>query len=151
MGRYIPFHALKSRYTDNPGLKFPGVFKMKVGVRYWYNKGVALLEAELPERAVECFDRSLKEDPGNTGILFKKGIALFYSKKFEEAGEIFSRILKEDSSNYPALNNRGMTLLHLKQIQEARICFERAKELSKEAGCADLNASLIKMINVENR
>ncbi|MBN1432018.1 MAG: tetratricopeptide repeat protein [Methanomicrobiaceae archaeon] len=124
---------------------------MKVGVRYWYNKGVALLEAEMPEKAVECFDRALKEDTENSGILFKKGIALFYSKKFEEAGEIFNQIIKKDSSNYPALNNRGMTLLHLNQIQEARICFERAKELSNGAGCADLNASLIKMIKIENR
>jgi tetratricopeptide (TPR) repeat protein len=119
---------------------------MKVGVRYWYNKGVALMEFRLPERAVECLDRALKDDPENPSILFKKGMALFYSDRLEEAADIFDETLHEDPENYSALNNMGMVLLRLNRIKEAEECFENAKKASSKKGCADLNHSLIKKI-----
>jgi tetratricopeptide (TPR) repeat protein len=123
---------------------------MKVGVRYWYNKGVALLEANLPDKAVECFDRAFNDDPANEVILFKKGIALFYSGRLEEAAEIFDETLKRDPDNYSALNNKGMSLLRLDRIDEAEECFKDAKEKSSKSGCPGLNLSLIKN-HIENR
>ena len=124
---------------------------MKVGVRYWYNKGIALLEAELPEKAVECLDRALEEDPENDTIIFKKGIALFYSERLEEAAEIFDSALKKNPENYSALNNKGMILLRLNRIDEAENCFRSAKEISRKSGCVDLNFSLIKEIRIGER
>lgn len=117
---------------------------MKVGVRYWYNKGVALLEAEMPEKAIECLDRALDNDPENEAILFKKGIALFYSDRLEEAAEIFDETLQNDPDNYSALNNKGMILLRMNRVNEAEEYFIRAKERSGKSGCANLNFSLIK-------
>lgn len=124
---------------------------MKVGVRYWYNKGVALLEAELPDRAAECLDRALNDDPENAAIIFRKGIALFYSDRLEEAAEIFDETLKEDPESYSALNNMGITLLRLNRMDEAKECFEKAKAASSKSGCTDLNFSLMKKIHKENR
>ena len=120
---------------------------MRVVVKYWYKKGIALLKAELPDRALECFDRALEKEPEDTDILLKKGIALFLMEKPEQAIEIFDQILGEEPENYQALNNKGMALLSLEKTDDAMEHLENAAAESDTRGWADLNISILKRMN----
>ncbi|MEF7637802.1 tetratricopeptide repeat protein [Bacillus thuringiensis] len=57
------------------------------------NKGISLDSLERYEKAIECFDKALKLNPDDNGILLNKGIALDQMGKHEEAIEYYNQII----------------------------------------------------------
>jgi len=104
---------------------------MKVGVSYWYNKGVALCDVDMHEKALYCFDKALSMEKDDDLIWFRQGIALFHAKRLQEAVSSFDHSLGINPDNVVALNNMGVALSILKKFEESDACLKKALDLKK--------------------
>lgn len=103
---------------------------MKVGVSYWYNKGVSLCDVNMHEKALYCFEKALSMEKNDDLLWFRQGIALFHAKKTEEAVSSFDNSLRINPDSVAALNNKGVALSVLKKFEEAEGCFNKAFDIS---------------------
>ena len=83
------------------------------------------------EKAIECFNAVLEEEPNSAGVWVDKGRTLIELKRFEEAILCFDKALELKSKiNEPtAWVEKGSALLHLKKYEQALTCFNNSLEI----------------------
>ncbi|KXY53525.1 MULTISPECIES: tetratricopeptide repeat protein [Bacillus] len=67
--------------------------KNRLLAKAYKNKGISLDSLERYEKAIECYDKALKLNPDDNGILLNKGIALDQMGNHEEAIEYYDQII----------------------------------------------------------
>ena len=89
-------------------------------------EGQRLLDANAPERALECFDRFLSAQAEHPGALFKKAAALEKLGRDDEALACCNRAIAADGALANAYLLKGGLLNRLRRYDEALNCFEQA-------------------------
>ena len=89
-------------------------------------EGQSLLNANEPQKALECFDVALQLQPKHAEALIKKGGALEKLGRFEEAIACFDRAIEADGSTTIAYLHKGGLFNRLSRYDEALQCYERA-------------------------
>lgn len=100
--------------------------------------GFGLLLCRQPARALACFDRVIKSQPGNYAAWLNRGNALSYLEQYEAAIASYDAAiqLKPDyyspflqQGTHQAWLNRGNALQKLQRYQEALVSYDRATAL----------------------
>ena len=88
--------------------------------------GQRMLDANAPEKALDCFDKFLSTQPNHAGALVKKASALEKLGRDEEALACCNRAIAADGSLTAAYLHKGGLLNRLRRYDEALNCFEQA-------------------------
>ena len=89
-------------------------------------EGQSLLNANEPEKALECFDQALALDPKHAETLIKKGGALEKLDRFEEAIACYDDAIAADGSMTIAYLHKGGLFNRMSRYEEALQCYEHA-------------------------
>ncbi len=89
-------------------------------------EGQALLDAESPERALECFEVALGLEPDHAETLVKKGGALEKLGRTDEAIACYDRAIAADGNLTIAHLHKGGLFNRLARYDEALQCYEQA-------------------------
>jgi len=60
----------------------------------FYQKGMLFMDSLNYDKAIECFDKAIEKNSGNTVYFYKRGYAYFYLNLFDSAISNFSHCLK---------------------------------------------------------
>jgi tetratricopeptide (TPR) repeat protein len=93
-------------------------------------EGQKYLEANLPLKALECFDAVLGSQPGRAEAMVKRSTALEQLGRDDEALAGYNRAIAADPSLVIAHLHKGGLLNRLRRYDEALNCYEQA--LSKQ-------------------
>jgi len=95
----------------------------------WYNKGVLLsLNLGMHERAIACYDKTIKISPGYGLAWYNKGLCLSSLGRHEEALSCFEKALNINPKDASTWVNKGSALAIMGKIEDALKCFETALE-----------------------
>ena len=100
------------------------------------NIGVALMNQQLPEKALQRFDEAHAADPASAIPLVNRGIALLYLQRLNEAEAALKQAAAADPKNIRAWYSLGLTHFDAGSPQAAVGDFEHAIQLDP----ADANA-----------
>ncbi|HEY3932692.1 MAG TPA: tetratricopeptide repeat protein [Verrucomicrobiae bacterium] len=89
-------------------------------------EGQKLVEANAPEKALECFDMALAIQPKHAEALVKKGGALEKLDRLDEAIAFYDRAIEVDNSLAIAYLQKGGLFNRLARYDEALQCYEQA-------------------------
>jgi tetratricopeptide (TPR) repeat protein len=89
-------------------------------------EGQSLLDAQQPEKALECFEVALGLEPKHAEALVKKGGALEKLGRTDEAIACYDRAIAADGSLTIALLHKGGLFNRLARYDEALQCYEQA-------------------------
>ena len=89
-------------------------------------EGQALLDAQKPEKALECFDGALELDPKHAEALVKKGGALEKLGRTDEAIACYDRAIAANSTLTIAHLHKGGLFNRMARYDEALQCYEQA-------------------------
>jgi tetratricopeptide (TPR) repeat protein len=89
-------------------------------------KGQSMLNADQPERALECYDAILAMDQNHPEALVKKGAALERLKQDDEALRCYDRAIQADETLTIAYLYKGGVYNRLERYNEALECYEKA-------------------------
>ncbi|MGH7976013.1 MAG: tetratricopeptide repeat protein [Limisphaerales bacterium] len=89
-------------------------------------EGQSLLDAQAPEKALECFDMALAIEPRHAEALVKKAGALEKLDRLDEAFACYDRAIEADDSLAIAYLQKGGLLNRLERYDEALQCYEQA-------------------------
>jgi tetratricopeptide (TPR) repeat protein len=89
-------------------------------------EGQKFLDANAPQKALECFDKFLSAQPEHAGALVKQAAALEKIGRDEEALACCNRAIAADGSLAAAYLQKGGLLNRLHRYDEALNCFEQA-------------------------
>ncbi|HEX3890700.1 MAG TPA: tetratricopeptide repeat protein [Verrucomicrobiae bacterium] len=89
-------------------------------------EGQKLVEANAPEKALECFDMALAIQPKHAEALVKKGGALEKLDRLDEAIAFYDRAIEADNSLAIAYLQKGGLFNRLARYDEALQCYEQA-------------------------
>ncbi|MBN1882340.1 MAG: tetratricopeptide repeat protein [Deltaproteobacteria bacterium] len=103
--------------------------------REWNDRGESLANNGKYEKALECFNRAVELDPGESEYLSNRGNVRLYLGDFEGAVRDFSLVIKIDPRTGAAYYNRGIAYTHLGLSSEAAQDLDRACELGIVKGC----------------
>src|SRR5271166_17977 len=93
------------------------------------NLGVAYMNQQRMDRAVEEFDQALKADPGLTAAELNKGIALLNLQKLSEAEEALNTAAAKEPSNPRVWYNLGLLRRSQGKSAEAIDAFQRVLKI----------------------
>ncbi|MEQ8223972.1 MAG: SUMF1/EgtB/PvdO family nonheme iron enzyme [Candidatus Eremiobacterota bacterium] len=103
----------------------------------WNKEGLLLLEKGKYEKALKCFDRALKLDPGVPQLLNNRGYALYSIGKsghnsyyVERSIEVYNQAISAKSDYDRAYYNKGLSLMYLKKYAEAKKCFKKVLSIN---------------------
>ncbi len=96
------------------------------------NLGVALINQQLMEKALEKFDAALQADPAFTVAELNKGIALLNLQKLPEARKTLEQAAKEDPSNPRVWFNLGLLNRSEGQFQAGIEAFQHVTKLDDQ-------------------
>ena len=88
--------------------------------------GIAKMDEQAWQEAVEVFDQVLEINPNQATALNAKGVALFQQGKIAEAIPVFDLAIQADSANYKPWFNRGNAKMELENFKEALADFNIA-------------------------
>ena len=91
--------------------------------------GVALLQADQPERAFELLTRAVKLTPAGGELLNDLGTSLFELRRYNEAADVFTQALQQPCRHAGVLSNRGAAFAALGEFAQARSDFEAALQI----------------------
>ncbi len=94
------------------------------------NLGVASMNQQKPEVALERFEAALKADPSLAAARVNQAIAMTALQRYEPAQQILDAAVKADPSNVRAWYNLGLLARTLGDGDTAQAAFARATELS---------------------
>lgn len=97
--------------------------------------GCVVVDYDTPEasqRAIENFDRKLKEYPNDVGYLYLKGLAHANQGQYQVAIVCFDRIIGIEGEHQKAWRLKGGSFYFLDRIQEAEECFDKYVELENK-------------------
>jgi tetratricopeptide (TPR) repeat protein len=100
-------------------------------------EGQSLLNANEPQKALECFDVALQLQPKHTEALIKKGGALEKLGRFEEAIACYDRAIEADDTTTIAYLHKGGLFNRLSRYDEALQCYERALQTQEKKAPAE--------------
>ncbi len=89
-------------------------------------EGQKLVEANAPDKALECFDMALAIQPKHAEALVKKGGALEKLDRTDEAIACYDRAIEADNSLAIAYLQKGGLFNRLARYDEALQCYEQA-------------------------
>src|SRR5882724_1331656 len=89
-------------------------------------EGQKFLEANEPQKALECFEKSLSAQPQNAEALVKKASALEKLGRTDEALAFCDRAISADASLVTAYLHKGGLLNKLARYEESLKCYEQA-------------------------
>ncbi len=105
----------------------------------WYNKGIALVESNRYEEAIECYDKAIEINAEDADVWYNKGVALDGLYRDEEARECYDnaiecydKLIEIDPEDATEWNNKGVALVGLNRNEEAIECFDKLIELGSE-------------------
>ncbi|HME32644.1 MAG TPA: FG-GAP-like repeat-containing protein, partial [Terriglobales bacterium] len=93
--------------------------------------GVAYMNQQRMDRAVEEFDQALKADPGLTAAELNKGIALLNLQKLSEAEEALNTAAAKEPSNPRVWYNLGLLRRSQGKSAEAIDAFQRVLKIDR--------------------
>ena len=124
----IPGQAMG--HESNGASTYPQVEPSEGGARAMVEvllgKGIAMLNLDQPEAALECFDKVLAADPQNAEALVRKGIALERLQMLNEAVQCYDRAISINSSLTIAYLHKGGLFNRMERYDEALACYEQA-------------------------
>ena len=94
------------------------------------NLGVATMNQQKPEVALERFEAAAKADPSLVAARVNQAIAMTALQRYEPAQQILDAIVKADPSNVRAWYNLGLLARTLGDSDTAQAAFARATELA---------------------
>ncbi|HNY12502.1 MAG TPA: tetratricopeptide repeat protein [Candidatus Wallbacteria bacterium] len=97
-----------------------------------YNEGNALMEIEMFEDALKCFDKALGIDNKSAVLWFSRAMALKKLLKFELAVVSFDQALAINPSFSDAWYNKAACLSKLNKLEEALECFNEIVEIDPD-------------------
>ena len=86
----------------------------------------------LPERAIQAFDRALSYKPDYVDAIYNRGNALLFARRLDEALATFERVIQMKPLYALAYNGRGLTCLELKRFDEAMADFDHVLRLKPD-------------------
>ena len=89
-------------------------------------EGQKYLDANLPLKALECFDQFLAGEPGRADALVKRAAALEKLGRDDEALAGYNRAIAADNTLVIAHLHKGGLLNRLRRYDEALNCYEQA-------------------------
>jgi tetratricopeptide (TPR) repeat protein len=89
-------------------------------------EGQRYLDANLPLKALECFDKFLAGEPGRADAIVKRATALEKLGRDEEALAGYNRAIAADNTLVIAHLHKGGLLNRLRRYDEALNCYEQA-------------------------
>ncbi len=90
------------------------------------SEGLFLLYSGKPNSAVDYFNKSLRNDPGNPEITLNKAWAFRNLNRFADAEQAFRDIIKERPNYWPAYDALGFVLWRQAKYQEAAAAYDAA-------------------------
>jgi tetratricopeptide (TPR) repeat protein len=102
-------------------------------------EGQALLEANEPEKALECFDVALKLQPDHGDALIKKGGALEKLARLDEAIACYDRAIEANDAMTIAYLHKGGLFNRMARYDEALQCYERALQTQEKNSAAKVS------------
>ena len=94
------------------------------------NLGVASMNQQKPEAALERFEEAARADPSLTAARLNQAIALTGLQRYEQAQQILDALVKADPSHVRAWYNLGLIGRTLGDSDAALAAFTRATELA---------------------
>jgi tetratricopeptide (TPR) repeat protein len=89
-------------------------------------EGQKFLDANEPQKALECFEKFLSAQPQNAEVLVKKASALEKLGRADEALAFCDRAISADASLVTAYLHKGGLLNKLARYEESLKCYEQA-------------------------
>jgi tetratricopeptide (TPR) repeat protein len=89
-------------------------------------EGQKYLDANLPLKALECFDKSLAAEPARADTMVKRAVALEKLGRDDEALAGYNRAIATDNTLVIAHLHKGGLLNRLRRYDEALNCYEQA-------------------------
>jgi tetratricopeptide (TPR) repeat protein len=102
-------------------------------------EGQSLLDANEPEKALECFDVALGLQPNHGEALVKKGGALEKLARLDEAIACYDRALAANGSLTIAYLHKGGLFNRMARYDEALHCYERALQTQEKIPAASVS------------
>jgi tetratricopeptide (TPR) repeat protein len=106
---------------------------------------VALMSAGRADEAIACFNKYLRLNENSAELHYNLAVALVMQKKYDEAIKHFTRVTELDPNNAGALNGLArmldtlaVTYAEAGKFDDARITAEKALNIAKTAGLAEL-------------
>jgi tetratricopeptide (TPR) repeat protein len=96
------------------------------------SEGQLLLEANEPQKALECFDVALGLHPQHPEALVKKGGALEKLSRLDEAIACYDQAIEADGAMTIAYLHKGGLFNRLSRYDEALQCYERALQTQEK-------------------
>ena len=111
------------------------------------NLGVASMNQQKPEAALERFEGAFKADPSLTAARVNQAIAMSALQRYEPAQQILDAIVTSDPSNVRAWYTLGLLTRTLGDSDAALAAFTRATELAPNDPYAHYFVGLISTIS----
>ena len=100
-------------------------------------EGQSALNANEPEKALECYDTALQLEPKHISALIEKGSALEKLGRFDEAFACYDQAIEADGSTTIAYLHKGGLFNRLARYDEALQCYERALHAQEKKAPAE--------------
>ena len=107
------------------------------------NLGVAAMNQQKPEIALERFQAAAKADPSLAAARLNQAIAMTGLQQYEPAQQILDALVKSEPGNVRAWYNLGLLLRTLGESEKALAAFTRATELAPGDAHAHYFAGLL--------
>ena len=95
-------------------------------------EGQSLLNANEPQKALECFDLALQLEPQHAEALVKKGGALEMLGRQDEAIACYDRAIEADNAMTIAYLHKGGLFNRMARYEEALRCYEQALQTQEK-------------------
>jgi tetratricopeptide (TPR) repeat protein len=100
-------------------------------------EGQSLLNANEPQKALECFDLALQLEPQHAEALVKKGGALEMLGRLDDAIACYDRAIEADSTMTIAYLHKGGLFNRMARYEEALRCYEQALQTQEKKAPAE--------------
>ncbi|MGK7874622.1 MAG: tetratricopeptide repeat protein [Xenococcaceae cyanobacterium] len=109
----------------------------------WFDKGVALQEAEKYAEALDCFQKAIDIKPDFIPAWVYKGISLEQLQRYEEAIKSYNQAIQINPNVADLWYNKGATFCKLKRYNDALACFDKVLDIEPDNALAQTTRTLI--------
>ncbi len=95
-----------------------------------FSAGISLSTLKRFNKALDCYNRSLKTDPDVANCWLNKGLSLSHLERHLEALESFDKAVSLEPDYFTAWRSKAYSLIELERYGEAVDCLDRALELN---------------------
>lgn len=99
---------------------------------FFIRKGVEYVNAQLFDKALNCFNNAIELEPKNRYGWQSKGFMLCNMNRWQEAALCFDRMIELDPRNPEPWAWKGDALLGMQMYPEAIACFNQAIDLDQD-------------------